>query len=139
MVCSAITFGAGNLNILFITAEIVLPDIVLEQMVKDGSFRREDIFKVLPSLFQLRNLLHHRRPTGLTDRLILHSFALIIDMSKLLGDTEQGEYFLNKMEQFIEKVHRSHKKRDRHASEHRTSRDMESPAPPRKKRQHSSG
>jgi hypothetical protein len=72
----------------------------------DGALFREDGYSIVQSLAQLRNMIHHRRPTGLTDRLIhFHAFSLAIDVCKFLGELEEGEHFIRREERINEKVY----------------------------------
>jgi hypothetical protein len=49
-------------------------------------------------------MLHHKRPAGLTDRLIFHLFNIAVDTDKLCRLKEAGLGMIERMEQFAFKV-----------------------------------
>jgi hypothetical protein len=60
----------------------------------ENTLDRLDVRNILSSMYSFRALIHHPRPNGITDRMIIYIISLAIDVSKALGDAAEGENLL---------------------------------------------
>lgn len=65
---------------------------------------RYDVPKIISGTKMIRNLVHHGRPNGLSDRLCLHVLSLAIDFLELIGDRVAGEIVMKRYTAILEEM-----------------------------------